>query len=349
MSTTKSTAKDIFCLDCQIYFPTHIKLHKHIPNCIGLDPNKSKSTIILNGEEKLTSYIEDISVTHSVTLKKKTISAHGILFFCNFKCSLKGYICPFTIILKVYDTAGRNKYYVQSIILNHSHTINMNNLRLLDREFIQLKAMLLMGMDKKDILKEVNENFVSPKARYIGPEYINNIAFKLITRNISNNESEVFLSKYNNLINNNNLIQHYLKVPGVDLEQSDYPAEDLICCFSFKSQIDFIAANEITYLLADTTYSTNKQGYLLTTFFSLGPDERNIPIFFIISSSEASNILIFCLQNFYKNVEKFARINIIIVMSYMAKISIRLVSRFFQENTVTCGVRIIFIKHLKQI
>ena len=75
-----------------------------------------------------------------------------------------------------------------------------------------------MGMDKKDILKGVNVNFVSPKAKYIGAQYINNIAFKLITKNISNNETEVFLSIYNTLINNKKLIQHFLKIPGKTLD-----------------------------------------------------------------------------------------------------------------------------------
>lgn len=75
----------------------------------------------------------------------------------------------------------------------HSHDINVDNLRLLENEYIQLKAMTMMGMDKKDILKEVNENFLSLKAKFIGPQYINNIAFQLITKNVSNNETEVSL------------------------------------------------------------------------------------------------------------------------------------------------------------
>ena len=204
--------------------------------------------------------------------------------------------------MRVYNKDNRTRYYVRSVVLKHSHEIIMDSLRLLEREFTELKAMLMMKMDRKDILKEVNKNFVSPKARYIGPEYINNIAYKLITNSISNNETEVFLSKYNNLINNSNLIQHFLKIPGEVLGSDDYPKADLIVCFSFKSQIDFIASNEITYLLANTTYSSNKQGYLLTAFFTLGYDERSIPIFCIISSSEASNILELCLMGFYNNV-----------------------------------------------
>ena len=126
---------------------------------------------------------------------------------------------------------------------HHSHTISIDNLRLLDREFVQLKAMLMMGMDKKDILKEVNVNFVLPKAKYIGAQYINNIAFKLITKNISNNETEVFQSIYNTLINNNKLIQHFLKIPGKTLDLIDYNKEDLIVCFSFQTQIEFLKKN----------------------------------------------------------------------------------------------------------
>ena len=67
-----------------------------------------------------------------------------------------------------------------------------------------------MEIDKKDILKEVNKNFVQPTAKYIGSQYINNFAFKLITKNISNNKTEVLLSIYNTLINNKKIIQHFL-------------------------------------------------------------------------------------------------------------------------------------------
>ena len=82
--------------------------------------------------------------------------------------------------------------------------------------------------------------------------------------------------------------------------------------------MDFLSSHKITYLLADTTYSTNKQGCLLTTFFTLGPDERNIPIFLILSSSEASNILTICLEGFHKNIKSFDCLNIHVLMTDMA-------------------------------
>ena len=70
--------------------------------------------------------------------------------------------------------------------------------------------------------------------------------------------------------------------------------------------------------MADTTFSTNRKGYLLSVFFTLAKEERMIPIFYIITSSEASSVLMPCLRGFKENIRNFNCLNIKICMSDMA-------------------------------
>ena len=64
--------------------------------------------------------------------------------------------------------------------------------------------------------------------------------------------------------------------------------------FSFIDQVNYINNNPIKYIMPDTTFSTNNKNLLLTAFFTLDGNERSIPLFYILTSSEASDILAFC-------------------------------------------------------
>lgn len=89
-----------------------------------------------------------------------------------------------------------------------------------------------------------------------------------------------------------------LKSPGENLDDLDYPEGELLMCFNFKEQDNFIKTHDFKYILADTTFSTNREKLLLSVFFTLAEDERCIPFVYIITSSEAAPVISYCLNKF---------------------------------------------------
>ena len=62
---------------------------------------------------------------------------------------------------------------------------------MLKNERTKIKACALSNYTKKETLKMVVTDFVSPRAVYIGKEYISNIFSKIQNSGISTNEMEI--------------------------------------------------------------------------------------------------------------------------------------------------------------
>ena len=301
----------ITCPTCSVTFSSYYLFSSHNSSCLQQEIHTEN---IINSSSEFDEFLQDIEISFKINFNKITMRNNVLIFHCNFKSESK-FSCPFFLMRTQYDSG---KIFIKNKYLGHNHSIDFNNLRLVRREKNKLKAMISEGKGKKEILSVVNESFDSPKAQFIGKEYISNVVSKEANEKISSNAMETCISVYNSGKKQDRIVEHFIKLAGENNEDLDYPESDLLICFSFRSQIEYLENNEVKYLMGDTTYSTNRQGMLLVSFTVLGQDERPFPILYILTTSDKSDILIKCLEAFKENIVKFNKFNFFIFMSDMA-------------------------------
>ena len=227
------------------------------------DPQAKEKFDIINGQSNLETFIMNLELKYNATLNKTTKSHKELVFYCNFKQNSK-YTCPMTIIIKLYN---KDKYYISNNFLVHNHSIDFNQLHLSKKEITRIKAMIEDNMSKEEILYIVNHEFLSPKAPFVGIEFINNLISKSFNNSVSKNKVETFLSHYNQLKNKNLLNEFCFKPPGETIDNLEYPGCELLICFNFKEQDNFIRNHDFKYMLADTTSLRIGKNYYYQYFF----------------------------------------------------------------------------------
>ena len=60
-----------------------------------------------------------------------------------------------------------------------------------------------------------------------------------------------------------------MKLSGQAVDSLNYPESDLLLCFVYKDQFDYIEGSTLKYIIVDTTFSTNRQKYKLIMFLLL--------------------------------------------------------------------------------
>ena len=229
----------ITCPQCNILFKTRFAFLLHSPKCL-ISLNKRKFNII-NSLDALDNLINNLEIEYVVTFNIYNQSEKTKLFYCNYKEN-NTYVCPMTLATKAYSNS---KFYINHSYLLHSHSIDFNQMRLPKYEINKIKAMITDNMNKEKILSIVNKDFNSPKSPYIGIEFINNLISKAFNENISNNKFETFLTYYNLFKNKNLISEFFFKAPGEIVENLDYPETELLMCFSFKQQVEFIKKHDL--------------------------------------------------------------------------------------------------------
>ena len=123
----------------------------------------------------------------------------------------------------------------------------------------------------------------------------------------------------------------FVKFPGEKIDSLEYPEQGFLICFHFRQQEKWLKSGDTKGWSADTTFALTRHKNLLTTFSSLGDDERSLPHLFILGDQETGATLSYCLE---KSKEKtgFSGENIEYLLTDMANNFINAVRSVFGEG-----------------
>ena len=226
------------CTVCLQRFTTYPKFLTHNKNCFN--SNAELDSLSNFSKDSFLEFSESIEIKHNVSLNKYSKTKKSFVLHCNHN-SLNIFKCPFSLLIMIYNN---QKYYIKNSHIIHNHVIDFNFLRLIKSERLAVKRSALNKESKKDILKKANTEFKSPVAQFKGKEYFGNLVSKTLNEGVSK-KMENLLAHYNVMKEKEEIIEHVIKKPGEIIDDLVYPQNDLLLCFSFSLQMDFLSKNKI--------------------------------------------------------------------------------------------------------
>ena len=191
----------------------------------------------------------------------------------------------------------------------------------------------------------------STTSKILPREYIANLHTLIVKQALGQRVVDGFKKLHNKLLDLKEVTEIFLKLPGEELEEiPEYHKADILFCFMFASQIDWLTKNNARHVMADTTYCRNKYELKLSVFSILtNKDERGLSFIYTITRQETEAVLTLCLEHFKNKVPSSKTLSeTMFCMTDMAPVFYGPFQMYFLLIFPINGANGMLIRHTKQ-